>query len=153
MIEGPVERITHDEIVKAIGRMKTRKTSGPSEVNNEMVIACGETGIRVLMELCQSVLDGKRIPDEWRTSVVVPIFKKKGDVMNCGAYRRLKLLEQGMKIVERVLERRMRALMKLDEMQFGFMPGKGTTDILFLLRRMQEEYHDKKRKLFCVLWI
>jgi len=47
-----------------------------------------------------------------------------------------------------VLERRIRALIKLDEMQFGFMPGKGTTNALFILRRMQGEYHDKKRKLF-----
>jgi len=51
-----------------------------------MVIVSGETGIRVLMEPCQRVLDGKGMTDEWKTSVVVPIFKGKGDVMNCGAY-------------------------------------------------------------------
>jgi len=58
------------------------------------------------MELCQCVLHGKGMQDEWKTSVVVPIFKGKGDMMNCGAYRGVKLLEYGMKIVERVLERR-----------------------------------------------
>jgi len=36
---------------------------------------------------------------------------------------------------------------------FGFMPRKRTTDALFILRRMQGKYHDKKRKLFFVLWI
>ena len=36
-------------------------------------------------------------------------------------------------------------------MQFGFMPGKGTTDALFILRRMQEEFRGEK-KLQCVLW-
>jgi len=71
--------------------------------------------------------------------------------MNCRAYGRVKLLEHGMKIVERVLERRIRALIKLDEMQCGFMPGKGT-DALFILQRTQEEYHDK-RKLFCAMWV
>jgi len=77
------------------------------------------------MELGQCVLDGKGMPDEWKTSVVVPIFKGKEDVINCGAYRGVKLLEHGIKIVERVLERRIRALIKLDDMQFEFMPGKG----------------------------
>jgi len=33
MIERPVERITHDEIVKTIGSTKTRKAPGPSEFN------------------------------------------------------------------------------------------------------------------------
>ena len=33
-------------------------------------------------------------------------------------------------------------------MQFGFMPGRGTTDALFIVRRMQEECRDKKKKLY-----
>ena len=92
-----------------------------------------------MLQLCQRVLDGKRIPNERKTSVVVPIFKGKGDEMNCGSYREVKLLEHGMKIIERVLERRIRALVDFDEAQFAFMPGKGTIDALFL-RRLQEEH-------------
>ena len=30
-------------------------------------------------------------------------------------------------------------------MQFGFMPGRGTTDALFVVRRMQEECRGKKK--------
>ena len=33
-------------------------------------------------------------------------------------------------------------------MQFGFMRGKGTTDALFILRRMQEEFRGKEKKLY-----
>ena len=58
-----------------------------------------------MMELWRCVLDGKGMPDEWKTSVIVPIFKRKGDVMSCGSYRGVKLLEHALKIVERVLER------------------------------------------------
>ena len=53
-----------------------------------------------------------------------------------------------MKIVERVLERRIQELVNIDSMQFGFMPGRGTTDALFVARRMQEEKRDKKKKLY-----
>ena len=42
----------------------------------------------------------------------------------------------------------MRLLISLDTMQFGFMPGKGTTDALFIVRRMQEEYCDKGKYLY-----
>ena len=33
-------------------------------------------------------------------------------------------------------------------MQFGFMPGRGTTNALFVARRMHEEYRLKKKKLY-----
>ena len=69
-----------------------------------------------MMELCQRVLDGRGMSDEWKTNVILPIFKRKGDVMSCGLYREVKLLEHAMKIVKRVLERRIRTLVNLNEM-------------------------------------
>ena len=53
-----------------------------------------------------------------------------------------------MEIVERVLKRRIRTLVNLNEMQFGFMPGKGTVDVIFIVRKMQEEYQKKDKKLY-----
>lgn len=148
LVEGPVEGISREEVVKAIKEMKMGKAAGPSEVCVEMIEASGEIGIDVMVELCQRVLDGKGMPDEWTLSVLIPIFKGKGDAMSCGAYRGVKLLEHAMKIVERVLEKRIRSMVNVDEMQFGFMPGKGTVDAVFILRRLQEEYRDKGKKLY-----
>ena len=34
-------------------------------------------------------------------------------------------------------------MVKVDDMQFGFMPGKGTIDAVFTLRRLQKEHLDK----------
>ena len=45
------------------------------------------------------------MPTEWKSSVIIPLYKNKGDVKDCGLYRRIKLLEDGIKIIERVLER------------------------------------------------
>ena len=74
--------------------------------------------------------------------------------MDCGAYRGVKLLEHAMKIVERVLEDSVRELITMDDMQFGFMPGKGATHALFILRRMPEEFRGREKKLWSqsVLW-
>ena len=138
LVEGPVERVSREEVVKAIREMKVGKAAGPSEVSVEMIAASSDIGIGVTVELCQGVLDGRGMPDEWALSVVVPIFKGKGDAMNCMVYRGVKLLEHAMKIVEKVLERRLRRMVKVDtEIQFGFMPGKGTIDAVFILRRLQ----------------
>ena len=93
LVEGPVEKVACNEIVEAIQSMKSGKANGTSEVSVEMIVASGEIGVKVMMELCQHVLDGRGMPDEWKTSVIVPIFKGKGDVMSCGLYRGVKLLE------------------------------------------------------------
>ena len=42
----------------------------------------------------------------------------------------------------------MRRTVKVDEIQFAFMPGKGIIDAVFILRRLQEEYLDKENKLY-----
>ena len=148
LVEGPVEKMACNEIVEAIQSMKSGKATGLSEVSVEMIAASGEIGVKVMMELCQCVLDGRGMPDEWKTSVIVPIFKGKSDMMSCGSYRGVKLLEHAIKIVERVLERQIRTLVNLNEMQFGFMPGKGTVDAIFIVRRMQEKYQKKDKKLY-----
>ena len=76
------------------------------KVSVEMVVASeNKIGVKVMIELCQSISNGKGMLDEWKTSVIVPIFKGKGDMMSCRLYRGVKLLEHPMKIVERVLER------------------------------------------------
>jgi len=71
------------------------------------------------------------IPQYWKTSVILPIYKGKGDPMECGSYRGTKLLEHAMKVVERIFEHRIREQIEVDYMQFGFTKGKGTTDAIF----------------------
>ena len=99
LAEGPVEKVARNKIVEAMQRMKSGKATGPSEVSVEMIVASGKIGVKVMMELCQRVLDGRGMPD-WKTSVIVPIFKGKGDVMSCGSYRGVKLLEYAMKLLK-----------------------------------------------------
>ena len=60
----------------------------------------------------------------------------------------VKLLEHAMKIVERVLEKRIRELANIHSMQFGFMPGREMTNTLFVVRRIQEEFRNKKKKMY-----
>ena len=58
-----------------------------------------------MAEICQKVLDVLGMPTEWAKSIVVPIFKGKGDIRKHSCYRSVKLHEHGMKVVERMLEK------------------------------------------------
>ena len=150
LVDRPVEKVARNETVEAIQSMKSGKATGPSELSVEMIVTSGEIGVKVMMELCQRVLDGRGMPDERKTGVIVPIFKGKGNVMSFGSYRGVKLLEHAMKIVERVLERRIRTPVNLNKMQFEFMPGKETVDAIFIVRRMQGNIK-RTRSCICVL--
>ena len=77
MVEGPVEGVTYKEVMKAMNKMKLGKAAGPSEVNMDMIMTSGKLGVR-MKKLCERILDGEDWPEEWKTSVVVPIFKGKG---------------------------------------------------------------------------
>ena len=81
-------------------------------------------------------------------SILIPVYKGKCDPLVCGSYRAIKLLEQPMKVLERVLEKWIRRQVSIDNMQFGFMPGKGTTDAIFIMRQVQEKHQAKKKKLY-----
>ena len=62
--------------------------------------------------------------------------------MNCGYYRAMKILDHDMKVVSMLLEDCCCRIVAVNEMQFGFLPEKGTIDAVFILR-WQEEYFVK----------
>ena len=55
-----------------------------------------------------------------------------------------------MKVWERIIETRLRDRVEISKQQYGFMPGKGTTDAMFALRMLMEKYKEGQRELHCV---
>ena len=55
-----------------------------------------------------------------------------------------------MKVWERIIDARLRNRVEISKQQYGFMPGKGTTDAMFALRMFMEKYREGQRELHCV---
>ena len=61
-----------------------------------------------------------------------------------------------MKVMKRIVDGMIRELIAIDEMQFAFVPGRGTTDALFIIRQLHEKFlstkdlNDKNLTLFFV---
>ena len=82
-------------------KMKRHKAPGLSRLVAEMIQATGDIRIQRILDLCNGIVKEGSIPEDWKSSVVLPIYK--GSV-ECGSYRGIKLLEHVMKVVERIFE-------------------------------------------------
>ena len=61
------------------------------------------------------------------------------------------MLEHAMTVMERIFEHRIRQQIDIDDMQFGFMKGKGTTHAIFITRQMQEKFRVKGKSSILAL--
>jgi Reverse transcriptase (RNA-dependent DNA polymerase) len=88
--------------------------------------------------------------DEWRRSILVPIFKNKGDIQSFTNYRGIKLMSHTMNLWERVIEHRLRNLITVSKNQFSFMPRRSTIEAIFLIKQFMERHREHKRDLHMI---
>ena len=139
-VEGPSEPITTAMVRTAINKMSLGKAAGPSSIFVEMLKAAGSSGASMIRDLIGDIIFENRIPSEWQESHIVSVYKGKGDALNRSNCRGLKLIDQAMKVLERIVEGFVRQRVVINNMQWSFMQGRGTTDAIFILRQLQEEH-------------
>ena len=105
-------------VTKALAKMKSGKSAGPSAIIVEMLKAAGSKGIDFLRELIISVVKHGKIPEDWELCFILNLYKGKGDALNRGNYRGLKLTEHVMKVMKRIVDGIIREMIAIDEMQF-----------------------------------
>ena len=130
VVNKEVNCVIREEVKNALRKMKKAKAVGPDELPVEVWKCMEEMGIEFLTRMFNRLLIGEQMPEEWR-NVFIPIYKNKGDAQCCGNYRGIKLMSHTMKAWERFIEARLRDRVKISKQQYGFMPGKGTTDAMF----------------------
>ena len=67
--------------------------------------------------------------------------------MNCSNYRGIKLLSHTIKLWERIIDQRLRDIVSISDEQFGFRPGVGTTDAIFVIRTLCEKFREGNKPL------
>ena len=96
-----------------------------------------------LTRMFNNMYRSNKMPTEWR-SILVPIYKNKGDIQCCTNYRGIKLMSHTMKLWERVIEHRLRGMTRVSTNQFGFMHGRSTIQTIFLIRQVMEWLREQK---------
>ena len=77
VVNEEVNRVSREEVKNALRRMKKGKAVGRDELPVEVWKCMRKMAIEFLTRLFNEILMGERMPEEWRKSVVIPIYKKK----------------------------------------------------------------------------
>ena len=153
VVNEEVNCVSIEEVKNALRKIRKGKAvgpDGPDGMNASLEVHVGKMGIKFLTRLFNRLLVGERMPEEWRRSVLIPIYKNKGDAQCCGNCRGIKLISHTIKVWERIIEARLRDRVEISKQQYEVMPGKETTDPMFALRMLMEKYRKGQRELHCV---
>jgi sorting nexin-29 len=87
----------------------------------------------------------EKIIDEWKRSIICPIHKK-GVLLERTNYRGISLLNTTYKILSKIIYAHLLPYTeeKIGSYQYGFQPGKSTTDALFIIRQILEKVYLSK---------
>jgi exonuclease III len=133
--------ITMQELEEALKLTRDNKSPGPDQIPVETLKAGGDSLKMLLLDLMNLAWRTGTVPDHWNKSIICPIYKNKGDPLDCKNYRGISLMSHAGKIYERILEIRLRRQVEesLSESQCGFRPGRGTVDQIAALRLYLEK--------------
>ena len=127
--------------------MKSGKAGASSDIIIEMTDAAGYRVIGCMTSFFNHTIYIARVPYDCHSSYIFSLFKGKGDALYCGNYRGLKLQEHWVEILEHILSTNIGELGCIKNMQFGFMAGRGTTDLIFMLKKLQAGYFKIKKNI------
>ena len=102
-----------------------------------------------ILDLFETVWKEERVPDEWRDALLVPI-PKKGDLMICGNWRGISLLDVMGKLFAKVIQGRLQVVVEdtLPDSQCGFRCGRGCINMIFCARQIMEKAREHNTKVF-----
>ena len=142
---------TSEEIEKAINQLKSGKAAGIDNIPPELWKHGGPSLHSQLRALLSSCWDSGTLPADFRDAVIVTLYKNKGEKSDCSNYRGITLLSIAGKILARVLLNRLVPAIAEDtlpESQCGFRSNRGTTDMVFALRQIQEKCREQNKGLY-----
>ena len=121
-------------------QMKAGKAPGPSGIVVEMIRAAGEMDASMIRDLAAAIIVMATYPSTGSRVSLSVSTRVRGMHLERVNYRGLKMTEQVMEVLERIVDGLIRQVVSIDDSQFGFVRGRGTTDAIFVVRQLQEKY-------------
>ena len=141
---------TMEELMKAINSLPARKAPGKDGISAEIIKAARGHLAPHLLDLLQQCWKEGRVPQDMKDSVIVTLYKNKGDRSDCNNHRGISLMSIVGKCFARVVLTRLQKIAErvYPESQCGFRAKRSTTDMIFSFRQLQEKCREQHQPLY-----
>ena len=141
---------SEEEVKKAIKQLSTGKAPGADAIPAEVCKHGGDMLLQKLTYIFCHMWDEEVILQQLKDASIIRLYKK-GNRQLCDNYRGISLLAIAGKILARVLLNRLIVHLEhglLPGSQCGFRGGRGTVDMIFAARQLQEKCQEQYDDLF-----
>ena len=142
---------TLPEVEKAIHQLSNGKAPGADAIPAEVYKHAGPQLKDKLTQLFQAMWTVEAIPQDFKDASVKHLYKRKGNRRICDNHRGISLLCIAGKVLARILLNRLTNQLEnglLPESQCGFRKGRGTIDMVFAARQLQEKCQEQNVDLY-----
>ena len=135
-LQMPPVDIRRDDVLTVLCSLDSNSAAGPDNLHPMLLKRCATSLAYPLTVIFRQSLREQRLPVPWKTSSVIPIFKK-GARYNPLNYRPISLTAVTCKCLERLICQQLTGYLEensiLSDHQFGFRAGRSTQDQLLLV--------------------
>ena len=131
------------EVKWALGSITMSKDSGGEGIPVELLQILKDDAVKVLHSMCQQIWKTQQWPQDWKSSVFIPI-PKKGNSKECSNYYTIALISHASKVMLKILQARLQQYKnhELPDVQAGFRKARGTRDqianICWIIKKARE---------------
>ena len=148
---------TVTETRKSVQQLSSGKTPGADAIPAEVYKAGGGGGrglpmAEKLTELFHCMWRKEAIPQEFKDASIIHLYKRKGNPQVCDNHRDISLLSVAGKILAKILLNRLNVHLDqeglIPKSQCGFRKDRGTIDMIFTARQLQEKCQEQNVDLY-----
>nr|VZI20002.1 unnamed protein product [Spirometra erinaceieuropaei] len=139
------------ETIRAVQQLSSGKAPGSDAIPAEVYKHGGPLLMDHLTALFQEMWRQGEVPQDFKDATIVHLYKRKGNRQVCDNHRGISLLNIAGKIFARILLNRLNNHLEqglLPESQCGFRRHRGTTDMIFAARQLQEKCQEMRTHLY-----
>ena len=140
--------ILESEVKQALESITMNKASGGDRIPVELFQILKDDAVKVLHSICQQVWKTQQWPQDWKSSVFIPITKK-GNAKECSHYHTIALMSHASKVLLTILQARLQQYMnrELPDVQAGFRKGRGTRNQIDNIRWIIEKTREFQKNI------